>query len=59
MAKHLVFVVQVTVPDDPIGTEPVGKSLAEYVRSSLQEWAVRCRGAYASIIRIDEVVVGD
>ena len=47
--KHLVFVIQITVAED----------MVEFVRSSLQDWAIRCRGAYAAVIRIDEVKVDD
>ena len=47
--KHMVFVIQITVAPDMI----------EFVRASLQEWALRCRGAYAAVIRIDEVKVDD
>lgn len=47
--KHLVFVLQITVPVE----------FAEFVHSTLQNWAVGVRSAYTAVIRIDEVHVDD
>jgi len=57
MEKQLVFVIQIHVPAEQRSTPPVGKPQEDYVRESLQDWARRCRGAYAATVQIDEVKV--